>query len=604
MTKHRQSLSATKKLLLAHLGLFTLEGIYTVFTLVSEPSQSGGFLGFSIGRWAFLFFNLLALIGMLYLLYKVWNDQGGNLESWLTSESNQYNLFFLCLLLFGFSAPSALGKIPAIRYFPYFGRIQPSLTWLALASGQVWLTLLILLRESMLRWLRQFFPIETSHGEGSSPNRTQRLALLGIALVYVTLQIISFIQVREAHWLPDSIDYIFPGKKYAWNELGLWAHTKPWGTTVFYKLTGSSPIVIDAVQTLLSSIAWLALGWSFVHILNSYKFRVPVFGLLLVFSLTPPIQMWNHIIQSESLSISLMVLILAVWLSLIQHWRWEKLLLLVFLFAWWIGTRETNVYLSLMIAGILVLVGVLYKQQRFYWAVSLLLALFCYINMQISEVPSLPRWLYPMTNTLLNRIVPNEEYLSYFQGHGLPVSTELLALSGGWANSSDFAVYNDPALNDVESWLYRKGKNIYIQFLISHPVYTLTDPWIHINAQLEPADLPSYAPAEYRPAIGALLGGLFFPNALWLVALLLVATLTLMVITKPWKDSPVFWIFFFALILFIPHFYIIWHGDAAEVGRHAIQASIQLRLSLWLLFFQSLDKIRLNGKRIRTHHRS
>ena len=46
--------------------------------------------------------------------------------------------------------------------------------------------------------------------------------------------------------------------------------------------------------------------------------------------------MWNHIIQSESLSISLMVLIIAVWLSLLQRWRWEKLFALIFLFGWWI----------------------------------------------------------------------------------------------------------------------------------------------------------------------------------------------------------------------------------------------------------------------------
>jgi hypothetical protein len=111
--------------------------------------------------------------------------------------------------------------------------------------------------------------------------------------------------------------------------------------------------------------------------------------------------MWNHIIQSESLSISLMALILAVWMFLLERWRWEKLIALIFLFASWIGTRETNIYLGLLVAGMLFFVGLIYKRQRFYWAVSVLLLIFGYVNLQISEIPTIPRWLYPLTNTVL-----------------------------------------------------------------------------------------------------------------------------------------------------------------------------------------------------------
>jgi hypothetical protein len=304
--------------------------------------------------------------------------------------------------------------------------------------------------------------------------------------------------------------------------------------------------------------------------------------------------MWNHIIQSEALSISLMVLILAVWMTLLQNWRWDKLLALILLFAWWIGTRETNVYLSLMIAGILGVIGLLYKRQRFYWGVSAALIGFCLVNMQISEIPTIPRWLYPLTNTLLHRILPDEEYLTFFKDRGLPVSPELISLSGGLANSGDFAVFNDPDLNDVENWLYRKGKNEYIQFLLRHPVYTLTDPWKHVDLLLAPQDLSSYAPEGYRPIQGWIAGTFLFPGSLWLLLLLTVVSIFTTVISATWRGSSVFWLLCFALILFIPHFYLVWHGDAAEVSRHAIQVSVQLRLSLWLLLFLALDKIVLN----------
>jgi len=315
--------------------------------------------------------------------------------------------------------------------------------------------------------------------------------------------------------------------------------------------------------------------------------------------------MWNHIILSEALSISLMVLILAVWLSLLQYWRWGKLLALIVLFGWWIGTRETNIYLSLMVAGILVLVGLFYKRQRFYWAVSAILIGYCAINMQISEIPRIPRWLYPLTNTLLHRILPNEEYLSYFQAHGLDTPPELMVLSGGFANSGNFAVYNNSTLDGVEEWLYRKGKDVYLQFLISHPVYTITEPWKNIDLMLEPQDLSRYAPEQYQPLLGWLFGNLIYPNSLWLVTLLAFVTVTTTILAKSRKKIPSFcWLILGTLVLFFPHFYIVWHGDAVEVGRHAVQASVQLRLCLWLLLFLTLDKIERNDYTIRTRHRS
>jgi hypothetical protein len=475
---------------------------------------------------------------------------------------------------------------------------------LALASGQIFLTLLILLRNPILVWFEQFFPMEGKLQNDFSLTMKQSYFMVGITLIYLVLQLGSHLQVRDARWLPDSVDYIFPAETFAWNELGLWTHTKPWGAAILYKLMGTSPATIDAVQTILSSLAWLALAWIFSRSIRSRWLKPLAFAFILGFSLAPSVQMWNHIIQSEALSISMMVLILAVWISLLRNWRWYKLLALILLFAWWIGTRETNVYLSLMIAGILAVIGLFYKRQRFYWGVSAVLIGFCVVNMQISEIPTVPRWLYPLTNTLLHRILPDEEYLTFFEDRGLPVSPELLSLSGGLANSGDFAVFNDPALNNVESWLYRKGKDVYVQFLLRNPVFTVTDPWKHVDLLLAPKDLSSYAPEEYRPIQKWIAGIFLFPISLWLLLLLAVLSISATAIATTWRGSSVFWLLCFSLILFIPHFYLVWHGDAAEVGRHAIQASVQLRLTLWLLLLLALDKIVKNGYSIRTRHRS
>ena len=72
-------------------------------------------------------------------------------------------------------------------------------------------------------------------------------------------------------------------------------------------------------------------------------------------------------------------------------------------------------------------------------------------------------------------------------------------------------------------------------------------------------------------------GNLVFLRPLWLLATLALLTTWFYIRANPWKSGS-FWLVFSSLLLFFPHFYLVWHGDAAEVGRHAIQASVQLRL--------------------------
>ncbi|GAB4503210.1 MAG: hypothetical protein Fur0043_02020 [Anaerolineales bacterium] len=583
-----QRLSRLLRIVFVHLCLTALGGLVVLGLLLSEPSQDGGLLGFSLGRWAALLVHSLALAGVLFVLYRVWTNRAGRLEAWLASEQHLFWLVFLAIGLFAASLSAALGLLPFIRRFAYFGRLQPSLLWLAFASGQVTLTLLVVLRRSILSWFRQFFPLDAAL-QVAPLTRPQRLLMGGLTLSYLALQLASHLQVRQAAWLPDSIDYIFPATTYSWTEAGLWMHTKPWGAAVLYKLIGSSPGVIDAAQTALSALAWLALAWAFGRFLRAGWLRVAAFGLLLGFSLSPSVQMWNHVIQSESLSISLMAAILAVWMTLLKRFRWHILFLLLFLLAWWIGTRETNVYLGLIVAATLVIAGLFFKRQRFYWAVSVLVICFCVLNLNISEIPTLPRWLYPLTNTILHRILPEQEFVQYFEAHGMPVTPELLALSGGYADSGGFAVFNNSALDEMERWLYKHGKDVYFRFLLDHPAYTLLSPWQNLDALLSPRDLRSYAPPQYDPPLAWLFGSLLFPDSLWLVALLILAALVSGYWGQIWHRGPLAWLIIGFLALFLPHFYLIWHGDAAEVGRHAIQASVQVRLGLWLMVLFGLS---------------
>lgn len=587
----------TKKILF-WFGVFTaLAGLAVCASLLAEPSKSGGFLGFSTGRWAALFFNLLIFAGVCSFVYKLQMEQAGKFEAWFSSERNLFNLFFLCIIFTGVSFPSALGKIPLVRSYEYFGRISPSLFWLSFASGTFGLILLVALRHSIFGWVRQFFPVDSLTPITADLTTFQKLFMSACGLLYSVLQWTSHLQVSEASSLGDSIDYLFPAS-FAWTDPVLWAHTKPWGAAVLYKLTGASPITIDITQTIISTLAWLLLAWVFSTALLNNKLKLVAFPFILGFSLAPPVQIWNHIILSESLALSLMVCILAVWISLLRRWHWGKLFALLLLFAWWTGTKDTNIYLCLLVATALILVGLFFRRHRYYWAMSALMIGFSLVNMQISEIPIMPRWLFPLTNIVLNRILPNREFLNYFESNEMPVSAKLLTLSGEYAFSDNFAVFNDPGLNDLEKWLFKQGKQVYIQFLLGHPIYTLISPWQNTIDLLGTEEIVGYMykPDDYSPVLGWFFGSIIFANSLWMLSLLALFAIVLTLSKKTWQEYRIFWLVIGLLALFFPHFYLVWHGDSADVSRHALQASVQLRLSLWLLIFIGLDKFRKISK--------
>lgn len=396
--------------------------------------------------------------------------------------------------------------------------------------------------------------------------------------------------MQNATWVADSVDYISTASDITIAKLFAWPYAKPWGAALLYRLTGDSPRNIDLVQTLISAVVWLSLAWVFARSIRTpFLQLVGVVGILAL-SLTDQVQMWNHVILSESLSISLMVLIIALWLSLIQRWNWVVCITLTFALLYWINTREANLYLCLLIAIGIFLLGLIERNQRFYWLVSAMIILVSLITLRSSERLAMPRWAFSLTNVILQRILPQPEYVDFFVKHGMPMSAEVKALEGGWANSNDFAIFNDSALNKFEHWLYARGKETYAWFLLRFPGYTLISPLANLSAMMAVPDLGEIYELNYRPLFPRLLDNLLFPIR-WFglymgLCLVLIAGVLFI---KPWSDDRAFWIVALLLILWVPHIFLVWHADAMEIERHAIQANIQFRLAMWLLVVLAAD---------------
>jgi hypothetical protein len=212
------------------------------------------------------------------------------------------------------------------------------------------------------------------------------------------------------------------------------------------------------------------------------------------------------------------------------------------------------------------------------------------INFHLSSLYALPRWALPVAEVITKRILPVPEYREYFISQGMPVTTELMALSGRWAHSDNYAILNNLRLRPFSRWLFRDGKTVYTRFLIAHPNYALTLPLVNVDEMLA-VDFSQLIPG-YEPALPAMINELFFPIR-WFWAYLGISVLLFAIFI--WKqrhdNSRVFWLMVLFFIFSIPYLYLAWHGDALDLARHASIANVQFHLGLWLLLIFFLDRI-------------
>jgi hypothetical protein len=125
-----------------------------------------------------------------------------------------------------------------------------------------------------------------------------------------------------------------------------------WGVPLFY-----APLPNDAAraygQWAVGTIAWCALAVVVWTLLRHPVARVLASGGVLALALTPQVGSWDFAILSESLSISLGVLTLALLLRWLSVGSWTSLVGLVLSALWWTFTRpDIRVFTVLLVLGL------------------------------------------------------------------------------------------------------------------------------------------------------------------------------------------------------------------------------------------------------------
>ncbi|MBN1454225.1 MAG: hypothetical protein JW963_24620 [Anaerolineales bacterium] len=577
--------------------LIVLEGIGTLAWFLSHPSEPGSrvFLAYSLERWILILATVAIIFGFLFVLWSI-KFRVRQVEGLINffEQPKQTGWLLVSVTFIFVLAAGLMIWLPRNEVVqPYYARLLPLILWGMAIVAQVWIFLMVLMRQTVVQTFKDFIPVE---GERQiypirTTNKYLFLVLIGISLVYLVLQVKSYLEVREAVLIGDSWSYLY-GAGLDLNDPAFFSERRPWGILLIYKILGNSQTAIEIFQLSLSTLAWLWLSWTFARSLKNQWIKLTGFVVTLGFSLTPTVQLWNHTVLSESLSISLMVLILAVFVQLSQQWKPRYLFWLILFFVLWMSFREANAYIALFVALALLIMGFSRRTFRAYWLLSVFIGLAFLVNYQLSSAYGLPRWALPLAEVITHRILPDQEYLEYFSVNGMPVTPELMAFSGKNANSDNYAIINTNELKKFSRWLFKDARNVYVKFLLTHPIYTITSPLVDIRALLGYDYLEGFHIPNYIPTLPKQVDNLFYPVSwfwpyLWVSLLaagfILVANLRI--------QKGVYWIIVVFLLLSLPQLYLIWHGDALDVERHAVVMNIQFHLGLlWLVIFH-VDKV-------------
>ncbi len=452
-----------------------------------------------------------------------------------------------------------------------------------------------------------------------SLNEKRNLLLYGAIYVGIFLGHLFYtVGVDGICILSDSgVYYVF--SRLPLTDSQFWGSARPPVILFFYKLFGgydygswdwtwSNIYVDDATllygQTFVSIAAFSFLAVACAKTARTSKGRLILFAFPLLFSLTPLVAKWNLVALSESFTFSLFAVFVALWIFYFLTKRPSWLVGIAIVALLWGGVRDTNAYLLIMIAGVIMIVtiaGVLRKNEVGRRATRVSLVPLTALCIWFGGVFALSnfssergdRWVFPFYNSVGQRILPVPEYVSYFADHGMPISPALLERTGKWASDDDSAFYSDPRLEEFRVWTANHGKMTYIKFLMSHLVYSVTAPGLDFQKNFlnEVAYVVYFHPAIPPPI------PLVMPPRLSVAMLYLLlvsygvtALLTFILYWRRWlHESPYLAVPLVMVLLSVPHAWLAYHGDPMEIVRHSLTAVIQFLLGFVLLWLNIMD---------------
>ncbi len=413
-------------------------------------------------------------------------------------------------------------------------------------------------------------------------NRRLLAIILVIFLAYAIGRVVfSLSAIDNPRSLADTTAYVRISRQPL-SEFEFWTGARPFVFPLLLKLTNQFAPTAAVVQLVFSIFAWGLLAWMTIQFIQVPWLKLLTFCLVLLLSLDRHITGWDFVMMTESLSISFLVLFLACFMWLLQGWHPGKVILLIltaFLLAF---TRDTNAWMLLALAGLMILITLLRWTHPRTLILSGFFVFIFFLSNTSADLGG--RWRFPIGNLVGQRVLTDASAIEYFQSCGMPLTDALMRLSGRFANAEERALYNDPELESFRAWLFTHGKSCYMRWLITHPVYSIGETLTELDGLIAFSQVDRYFSRRFDPLMPVKLGRIFYLEQFsLLIWIYLTVAMAIAIWKKLWQRNRLWTVFIGLSLLVFPHLFLTWHGDAMAPERHALSVGVQFYLAFWLL---------------------
>lgn len=342
-------------------------------------------------------------------------------------------------------------------------------------------------------------------------------------------------------------------------------------------------------QTILSVFCWVAAAVLIGSSVKGWFARALTVFLVLAFGFVPQVADWDSILSSESMSISLFMLMIGLLIKVFPNGEddsaasWFSAAAMIPVTALWIFTRDTNAYFVVAEALVLIISSVIFwifrKGQRVSALICgfLLAGLFAFQQITFRESE---RWVIPLLNNLTANVFPYEERVEFFTEQDMPADEDVLSLKGS-------AEYTELYKNDkFMHWARLRGLRTYQKFLLSMPLWCVLQVYENLDTFFEANLQPFFFGSnQEKPRWAEKPGNLLHPLSASVIIIDLLLLILVGVKSFQTGDPSDIRYFLLMLTLFFGGGLLMslaYLGEVRSVWRHVLGGVMALRLMLWL----------------------
>jgi hypothetical protein len=361
---------------------------------------------------------------------------------------------------------------------------------------------------------------------------------------------------------------------------------RPWTVPLFFWFMPSDQWRI-VEQALISAVAWVTVALVVAAAIDDRWIRRATIATFLAVGLTTQITNWDTAILSDSITISLTVLLIASWIAVYRApGRWSVVGVLAAT-TLWTFSRELHLYITAAVA-VLVAVVVVVRRLRSAWRI-VAVGLVLISGLAVAQSRSNQNTAVEnLAGVIGARVLPDRNVRQWFVDAGMPAMPQLAV--GQFHPDKELL-----ALPDFNRWARGSGWWVFGRYLLTHPRAAIPGPYGELleerptYADEPPGNAVLLSPAEAygrsRPVLPAGIENVLFNpgrtgSLLTFAAVALGGTLILRSRTGPDRRRHIPII---AIVVALAYVALAWHGSVYEPGRHAMPAAAAVRVGLFAL---------------------